>query len=251
MKGLTKKVTTGARILLLAVFVLTMPLLAWAAPHHNLTDGRSNDSDQEVYRKLLDLRSDFIKRIRYEGYSPSLPPPAIEMGDPPTFGNYDVEKNVLYIAIWSRLTAAEKDHFADIAKNLGPKATARGVFEAGTDRWVFTHELGHWWQACQHKTRANSYEEEMGANRIASAFWRERDPGFMQGMVEGFRSVRESIPSPVPQGESKIDFLDTHFEAVSTTDAYTWYQSDMVIDLSVESPLPSFHRALSQPLYPW
>ncbi len=237
--------------MLLAVFVLTMPLLAWAAPHHNLTDGRSNDSDQKVYRKLLDLRSDFIKRIRYEGYSPSLPPPEIEMGDPPTFGNYDAEKNVLYIAIWSRLTAAEKDHFADIAKNLGPKATARGVFEAGTDRWVFTHELGHWWQACQHKTRTNSYEEEMGANRIASAFWRERDPGFMQGMVEGFRSVRESIPSPVPQGESKIDFLDTHFEAVSTTDAYTWYQSAMVVDLSVESPLPSFHRALSQPLYPW
>jgi hypothetical protein len=91
----------------------------------------------------------------------------------------------------------------------------------------------------------------MGANRIASAFWRERDPGFMQGMVEGFRSVRESIPSPVPHGESKIDFLDTHFEAVSTTDGYTWYQSDMVIDLAVESPLPSFHRALTQPLYPW
>jgi hypothetical protein len=107
MGGLTKQVTTGVRMLLLAVFVLTVPLLAWAAPRHNLTDGRSKDSDQEVYGELLDLRSDFIKRIRYEGYSPSLPPPEIEMGDPPTFGNYDAAKNVLYIAIWSRLTAAE------------------------------------------------------------------------------------------------------------------------------------------------
>lgn len=236
---------------LLSVFVVLVPTLCWATPH-SPSDSNRNDSDQAaVYRKLLDLRSDFIKRVRYEGYVPSLPAPKIVMGDPPTFGNYNAEKNVLYIAIWSKLTAAERQQFADIAKDLGPKATARGVFEAGTDRWVFTHELGHWWQACQHKTRANSYEEEMGANRIASAYWRERDPRFMHGMVEGFRSVRESIPSPVPKGESKVSFLDTHFEAVSTTDGYTWYQSDMVIDLAAESPLPSFHRALSQPLYPW
>jgi hypothetical protein len=91
----------------------------------------------------------------------------------------------------------------------------------------------------------------MGANRIASAYWRGRDPGFMAGMVRGFRALRASIPSPVPEGESKINFLDTHFEAVSATDGYTSYQSDMVIDASDETPLPSFHRALSQPLYPW
>jgi hypothetical protein len=173
------------------------------------------------------------------------------MGDPATFGDYDVESNVLYIAIWSKLSAAEKKHFEEVAKNLGPGATARGVFEAGTDLWVFTHELGHWWQACQHVTRANSYEVEMGANRIASAYWRQRDPRFMRGMVEGFRSVRESIPNPVPDGESKVSFLNSHFDTVSATDGYTWYQSDMVIDLAAEAPLPSFHRVLSQPFYPW
>jgi hypothetical protein len=175
-----------------------------------------------MYRKLLDLRSDFVERIRKEGYKPSLTAPKIEMGDPPTFGNYDAEKNVLYIAIWSKLSTAERQHFEDIAKNLGPDATPRGVFEAGTDRWVFTHELGHWWQACQHTTRTNSYALEMGANRIASAYWRQRDPNFMQRMVEGFRTVRESIPNPVPKGESKISFLDSHFDEVSATDAYTW-----------------------------
>jgi hypothetical protein len=45
---------------------------------------------------------------------------------------------------------------------------------------------------------------------------------------------------------TKDSFLDTQFEAVSTTDGYTWYQSDMVIDLAAESPLLSFHRAQSQ-----
>jgi hypothetical protein len=234
----------------LSVFLVLSPALSFASIHGDPPDASSTTTDRAIYQKLRRLRSDFIEQIRYEGYTPSLPAPKIEMGDPPTFGNYDAEKNVLYIAIWPKLTAAEKQHFADIAKELGPKATARGVFEAGTDRWVFTHELSHWWQACQHKTRANSYEEEMGANRIASAYWRERDPRFMRAMVEGFRSVRESIPSPVPQDESKVSFLDTHFEAVSTTDGYTWYQSDMVVDLSTEDPLPSFHRALSQPLYP-
>jgi hypothetical protein len=243
--------TTALAFLRLSILIVFTPALCWASPHVQPPDASSAAADRAVYQELLHLRSDFIERIRYEGYVPSLPAPTIEIGDPPTFGNYDAEKNVLHIAVWSKLTAAERQQFADIAKSLGPKATARGVFEAGTDRWVFTHELSHWWQACQHKTRANSYEEEMGANRIASAYWRDRDPRFMSGMVRGFRSLRESIPSPVPDGVSKVSFLDTHFEAVSTTDGYTWYQGDMVVDLAAEDPLPSFHRALSQPLYPW
>jgi hypothetical protein len=235
----------------LGIIAALVPALCWAAPPSHLSAAGGDDSDRATYQKLLHLRTDFIQRIESEGYVPSLPAPKIEMGDPPTFGNFDANKNTLYIAIWSKLTVEERKFFEDIAKSIGPKATARGVFEAGTTRWVFTHELSHWWQASQHKTRANSYEEEAGANRIASAYWRERDPRFMAGMVEGFRDLRESIPSPVPSGESKIEFLDTHFAPVAITDGYTWYQSDMVIDLAAESPLPSFHHALSQPLYPW
>jgi hypothetical protein len=69
-------------------------------------------------------------------------------------------------------------------------------------------------------------------------------------ILERVSQRSESIPSPVPKGEPKVDFLDNHFEAVSATDGYTWYQSDMVIDLAAESPVPSFLCALSQPLYP-
>ena len=244
--------STASGFRLLSLLTVLLPALCVSAPASRALKAHRDAADEgAIYRKLLALRSDFIKRIRYEGYEPSLPAPTIEMGDPPTFGNYDEEKNVLHIAIWSKLTAEERQYFADIARQIGPQASARGVFEDGTDRWVFTHELSHWWQACQHKTRTNSYEEEMGAKRIASAYWRERDPGFMQRMGAGFRSVRDSIQSPVPPGDSKSNFLDTHFEAVSTTDGYTWYQSDMVIDAAEETPLPTFQRALSQPLYPW
>jgi hypothetical protein len=235
----------------LSVFFAFAPVFCWASPQGRPADIASTQRDRTEYRKLLRLRADFIDQLRYEGYVPSLPAPKIEIGDPPTFGNYDADKNVLHIAIWSKLIPAERRQFSDIAKSLGPKATARGVFEAGTDRWVFTHELSHWWQACQHKTRANSFEEEMGANRIAAAYWRERDPKFMHSMVEGFQRIRESIPSPVPNGESKVSFLNANFAAVSSTAGYTWYQSDMVVDLASENPLPSFHRALSQPLFPW
>jgi hypothetical protein len=235
----------------LGAIVALIPALCWAEPPKHPAAAGDHDSDRAIYQRLLHLRSDFIQQIEYEGYLPSLPAPKIEMGDPPTFGNFDPDKNILHIAIWSKLTAQERKFFEDIAKSIGPKATARGVFEDGTNRWVFTHELSHWWQACQHQTRANSYEEEAGANRIASAYWRKRDPRFMEGIVEGFRNIRESIPSPVPPRESKIEFLDKHFAAVSITDGYTWYQSDMVIDLAAENPLPSFHHALSQPLYPW
>jgi hypothetical protein len=242
----------SSRILLLSIWAIVLPALCVSAPRSQpLQAQRAAADEAAVYKKLLALRADFIRRIRYEGFEPSLPAPKIEMGDPPTFGNYDAETNILHIAIWSKLTEEEKQFFEGIAKQLGPRASARGVFENGTDRWVFTHELSHWWQACQKQTRANSYEEEMGANRIAAAYWRGRDPDFMDGMIRGFRGLRASIPDPVPPGESKIEFLDTHFAAVSVTDGYTWYQSDMVIDASEENPLPSFLRALSQPLYPW
>jgi hypothetical protein len=40
-----------------------------------------------------------------------------------------------------------------------------------------------------------------------------------------------------PKGESKISFLDSHFDEVSATDGYMWYQSDIVMDLAAESPL--------------
>ena len=78
---------TTLRVRGLSLLVLLAPALCCASKHGHPSNVPHKDSDQAMYRTLLDLRSDFVERIRKEGYKPSLTAPKIEMGDPPTFGN--------------------------------------------------------------------------------------------------------------------------------------------------------------------
>jgi hypothetical protein len=154
------------------------------------------------------------------------------------------------IATWERLSSAQKQHYQEQAQRIGGTAGAREMFEDGA-RYVFTHELGHWWQSCRNTSRPYSWGAENGANRIALAFWRERDWGFMQRIVAGFQALARTLPSPVPAGASEEEYFDANFARLAHGEGYVWYQAEMLVTLAAESPPPSFHRALSQPLYPW
>ncbi|MBS0378370.1 MAG: hypothetical protein JSS29_07790 [Proteobacteria bacterium] len=204
----------------------------------------------KVQRELEQRRDQFLRRIAEEGYHPC-PPPRITLADTPSFGNYRPESNEIVVASWQTLTSEERQDFAQMAKEIGGRATAVSVFEGGTYRWVFMHELGHWWQACVKQTRPSSYEEENGANRIALAFWREQDPHFAAGIVHGFEALVRAVPSPVPAGSTPQQYLDAHFTELAKGDTYTWFQAESIASLAHEEPPPSLHKALSQPLYPW
>lgn len=210
----------------------------------------AQDSDAALLGSLRQLRDVFLERIDEEGYK-LCPAPKIELGDPPSFGQYLPERNTVVIGAWSHLASHERQGFEAMAQSMGGQASARSVFENGTNRWVFVHELAHWWQTCRHMTRKDSYGEDNGANRIALAFWRERDARFATGIVQGFTALWSSMPSPVPAGESPQSYLDANFAKLAHGDTYTWFQGEMIRTLALESPVPSFHKALSQPLYPW
>jgi hypothetical protein len=211
---------------------------------------QADSSDAALLARLTRLRTVFLKRIDEEGYA-LCPAPKIELADPPAFGRYLPERNVLLIASWSHLSVPERQAFEEMAQTLGGQGAARSVFENGTHRWVFVHELGHWWQACRHLTRPESYAAENGANRIALAFWREREPRFAAGIVHGFAALLGSTPSPVPAAQSAQAYFDANFSTIVQADGYTWFQGNMIVELAAEKPPPSLHRALSQPLYPW
>jgi hypothetical protein len=209
----------------------------------------ADSSDAAVLTRLTQLRTAFLKRIDEEGYA-LCAAPHIELGDPPTFGRYLPERNVVLIGSWSHLSVPEHQAFETMAQT-GDEASAKSVFENGTHRWVFVHELAHWWQACRQLARPESYAAENGANRIALAFWREREPRFAAGIVHGFAALLGSTSSPVPNGQSAQTYFDANFRAIAQSDAYTWFEGKMIVELATEMPPPSFHRALSQPLYPW
>jgi hypothetical protein len=207
-------------------------------------------SDAEVLRQLEQRRDTFIRRAAEEGYA-ACPAPRIVLEDTPSYGNYVAERNEIVVSSWSGLSDEERRGFADMARAIGGHASAVSVFEGGTYRWVFVHELGHWWAACRHQTRPNSFGEENGANRIALAFWREQQPRFAAGIVAGFEALLQSMPSAVPAGAPLGEYVDAHFAQLSHGASYTWVQASSVAGLAHESPAPSFHKALSQPLFPF
>lgn len=207
-------------------------------------------ADKATLAQLRRTRDTFLRRAAEEGYA-LCPAPQIELGILPGFAHFQAEGNTVVVASWSRLEPGQRERFEHLAQSMGNKQSAQAMFEDGTHRWLFVHELGHWWQGCRQQVRRASYGAEDGANRIALAFWRERDPALAGRMLETFRYLEASIPNPVPAGASRPEYFDENFMLLLQGRGYLWYQADMALGLAGEVPAPSFHKALSQPLYPW
>jgi hypothetical protein len=206
--------------------------------------------DEVLLRQLTTLRDAYVSQIKAEGFRPGLAPPTIVLDNPPSYGNYEDDKNLLHIAVWSALTPEQQSRFSRLATRLGKGQTGEEAFEDGVHHWVFVHELGHWWQACGHKSGANHYAVEYGANRIAAAYWRLKDPAFMQRTEEKMALLYPTMPSPMPEGQVKEAFFNDNYRKLGPTPAYIWFQYGMVLDVQAERPLPSLLQTLRTPIYP-
>ena len=202
-------------------------------------------STDSVVVKAMALRDEFVGKIKAIGFPPVLPPPKIVFDNPPSFGNYSVDSNILHTSDWGTLDAESKGRFNAVASGIGNGISGERYFELSVHQWILVHELGHWWRACQHQT-AKPYEDEMAANRIAIAFWREEDPAFMAFKLAGFQRFLTMLPSPVPAGESTIDYLNNNYDKLPGGQAYTWYQATMIVDGCKEIPAPTFRQAIGR-----
>ena len=229
--------------------VLFFGILA-ASPIEAQTPTALDESDRAVMGRLTTLRDSFVNQIKAEGFQPSLPAPTIVLDNPPSFGDYEDGKNLLHIAAWSALTSEEQARFSRIAAMLDQGQSGEALFEDSVHHWVFVHELGHWWQACQGKLAENHYSVEYGANRVAAAYWRLKDPGLMDRTAKRMSTLMVAAPDPVPEGQNKKSFFNENYEKLGPTPAYRWFQEGMVLAVQAEKPLPSFLQALQHPTYP-
>jgi hypothetical protein len=202
-------------------------------------------TEDTVMIKMIALRDDFIGKIKSMGFTPSLNAPEIVADNPRSFGNYDDSTNILHTGDWGTLPANLQAIFNKAAADIGHGMSGQSFFELGTHQWVFIHELGHWWRACQHR-KAAPYEDEMAANRIATAYWRERDSAFLSFMVKRFQHRVEITPSPVPDAQSKEKYLNDNYDKLPGASAYTWYQAIMIIEANKERPLVTFKNAIER-----
>jgi hypothetical protein len=191
-----------------------------------------------------------VNQIKLEGFQPSLASPTIILDNPPSFGNYEDEKNLLHIGAWANLAPEDQARFERLGARLGQGQSGEALFEQSVHHWVFVHELGHWWQACEHKTTDTHYAEEYGANRIAAAYWRLKDPAFMDGTAKRMAVLLSTIPDPVPSGQNKETYFNENYEKLGPTPAYRWFQESMIIAIQEERPLPSFRETLQHPTHP-
>ena len=197
--------------------------------------------------RLTALRDTYTARIKADGFSCPIAPPAIVIDHTPSFGNYDDTTNILHMSSWGELSAEERGLFFRMAGPQADEDAAHAKFEEGIHHFVFVHEMGHWWQACRHALSArNNYKNEYGANRIAIAYWREADPALANRMVSVFRGMVDHVPSPVPQGQEIATYFNSHYEQLGHSPDYVWYQSYMNVAAAGEKPEPSFAKALAE-----
>ena len=138
---------------------------------------------------LITLRDSFINQVRDFGFNPSLPAPKIVMDNPVSFGNYDDTTNILHTtSSWQTLPKELKVFFNQAVGGADSSDAGKDLFNKATHQWIFVHELGHWWRACQ-KQKVSHYDEEIGANRIAVAYWREADSSFMNWQLKVFENL--------------------------------------------------------------
>jgi hypothetical protein len=203
-------------------------------------------SNDALHARLNALRDSFVDAIKASGFKPSIDPPQIALDNPPSFGRYDDGSNLLHIAAWSELGPDGEARFARLKAVLHDPRSPEEIFDDSVNHWIVVHELGHWWQACQHKEEKASgrYALEYGANRIAAAYWRMKDPAYMQQRAEHSRTLYNLVPNPIPADQSKQKYFDENFARLVGTPAYTWFQAGMVVDVSAENPLPTFKQAL-------
>lgn len=200
--------------------------------------------------QLTTLRDLFVAQVKAEGFQPSLAPPTIVLDNPPSYGRYEDDKNLLHIAVWTALTPDQQARFSRVATMVGAGQSAEQAFEEGVHHWVLVHELSHWWQACQHKTGENHYSVEYGANRIAASYWRLKDPAFMERTIRKMTTLSSTMPNPLPEGQSTEKFFNENYKKLGPTPAYIWFQYMMVLNLQAENPLPSLKETLQHPVYP-
>jgi len=197
--------------------------------------------------KMTALRDAFVKATVDAGFSCAIAPPAIEVVDVPSFGNYEPETNTLKTGAWEQMPKQERGIFYQLA---GPGATEEAVraeFETDAHHWIFVHEMGHWWQACRGVAdHGDHYAIESGANRIAAAYWRERDATIVPHMRAAFEMVLSHAPNPVPAGQTVEAYFNANYETLGPSPAYPWFQSRMCVTVIDERPMPTFAQALKE-----
>jgi hypothetical protein len=232
----------------LGVAVL-LPVVSGATGHtQSSTTAANAPGDAQISATLAQVeavKDSFVKSVAAAGRTCSIAEPKIVIKDVSSFGSYDPETNTLQTPAWEQMTDQEKALFYHAVRPDTSEAAAREEFEKGVHHWVIVHELGHWWQACRGASTGSShYATEFDADRIAAAYWRERDPSIVAHQRAVFDAIVTRWPNPLPAGQDSVTYFNANYEKLGPTRNYIWFQAQMCLKAIDEKPAPTFTEAL-------
>ena len=196
-----------------------------------------------VVDQLTVIAQDFENRARLAGCAITAAIPAIVVDTPPQLSMY-TGPNTIHTSRWEELTPDGQAFFKRLATFAG-NATGQQLFDDMFHRFFFVHELAHWLQFQTKDYTQDGYQFELDANRVAVAYWREKDSAYLSAMLARFQRINDGLPSPVPEGQDAEQYFNVNRSKLgSNPDAYGWFQTRMVIQAAAGRPVRTFSETL-------
>jgi hypothetical protein len=193
--------------------------------------------------QLTVLAQDFERRARLARFAMTSASPAIVVDTPPQISML-TGTNTVHTSRWEELPPEVQDDFKRWATYTGD-ATGQQLFDDMFHRFFFIHELAHWLQLQAKDYTKDGYQFELDANRVAVAYWREKDSAYLSAMLARFQRVNDLLPNPVPDGQDAEQYFNANRSKLgSNPDVYGWFQTRMVVQAGAERPFRTFSETL-------
>src|ERR1700722_2352600 len=75
-------------------------------------------STDALMTQLVALRDSFVNQVKAEGFKPSLPPPQIVIDNPPSYGRYEDDSNILHTSAWQTLPPDEEERIVRLSEMM-------------------------------------------------------------------------------------------------------------------------------------
>ena len=197
-----------------------------------------------VVDQLTVLAQDFERRARLAGFALTSASPAIVVDTPPQLSML-TSPNTIHTSRWEELKPEMQDEFKRWATYTGD-ATGEQLFDDMFHRFFFIHELAHWLQLQAKDYTKEGYEFELDANRVAVAYWREKDSAYLSAMLARFQRINGRLPNPVPGSQDAEQYFNANRSKLgSNPDVYGWFQTRMVVQAGTEQPFRTFSETLT------
>ena len=200
--------------------------------------------------RMVQQRDNVIATARAAGMTCTAAAPRINVAPIPSWGNFNDADDTLTTPDWTQLGQHDREFFAMLAGPGADEAATKASFENVAHRWIFSHEMGHWVQHCQAVKDKTPWQNELGANRFAYAYWRTAGPEALGNFFAVADGALEHTPNPVPAGADMIQFFNANYgEKLAASGAYSWFQAEMIHIVHSEKPLPTLAEVIRNPAY--